>query len=1070
MSYKESKIWKRLEIICDDYRELGNIVKMCDNAVILSRTVSDVFPDYTLHDETHICNVIYWMEQLLDDSGIGQLTSGECAILLLAACYHDIGMCYTKEAEQKELKSYRFSEYLEENPKAYLAVEKSKETGEAISADIQLDYFRKIHPLRVDELLPEKWESNLVRRDKLVAVCRSHGMAFEAMKEELAYDKFLETDYILCAVLLRLADVMDFDVSRAPHVLYEFRRIDKTGNPKAEMEWKKHQASKGFKFSEIDRTLIYSAVCESMQEEHEIVKFLDYVDEELALCGLQLHKYGHTRWQIMQIPEKAERYIERHGYQSGEYCLTLEADNVLDLLVGDGLYSEDSVFIRELLQNAMDAVRARRAVDYRWNQDEKNQIVLSDWTDQEGYQWFRIDDFGIGMDEQTILHYFLRVGRSYYQSDEFKKLKHNGNGNYDFSPSSQFGIGILSCFLKGDRMEISTRHYSTGKGIRFSMNGTKGYYSLASEAKGDRGIPMPCANADEKETFRQDIGTSIAVRLQEPLEKNMESLIRSYSCFSDIPVCYKRGGDPVTFATKQDLLEFVKKTGEVRIPFSEELLHKIREAIPAIKWEKPPYLCLECTPLDEISESPFISGANFAIYAAGKHNVDQKFEVDGYQIEQKLHTEVIVTRSAVKLRMETQTYCRTDTRSLDLGSVAFRCRNKNNVTMWCADKIDRGKNFQEILAEIPEELLKELPGEDTEFSMLLIYANLQRISAVRRAEGACIEHSIPVSLHNSLEEAMERYLYPGCGSGTGFMERNITEKVYNGICIEKVHGDLYRNSWFRWKQYGFIYTILLLSGEFQPKLGISREKIRYFPVKTAAYIELLGYKIGNSELACYYPAYYGVMEYGRLAEALNEVNIDSLEETVLTIGNDEDLMDIKTMDFSRQNPKYISLMDFREIFDRGEHYFHPYYFLSILQRVLFQKEFEICGKFVDDEKGTDCYIFAKRSVPVSEAEKVFLPLTFVRSFYKNTHILTQAKVGERHALNADHPFSVWLMKYAESFAKKYRSLWKNMRENICKLDAEYMIAEVNFFLEEIRKREPGLFIPDDVWLRESYFF
>lgn len=236
MDYQESKIWKKLENECKNHSELGNIKNMCDSAVDLVRTIRDTFPDYTLHDEKHICNVINWMEQLLDDSGIKMLSNGECAMLILAACYHDIGMCYTEEQRNKELKSHRFTEYLEKNPKAYITVKKSREAGEEIPKEIQIEYFRKIHPQRIDELLPEKWEINTVRRDTLISVCKSHGEMIDDRKDELLYDNFLDTDHILCAILLRLADVLDFDVSRAPHVLYEFQKISTTGNPLAETE------------------------------------------------------------------------------------------------------------------------------------------------------------------------------------------------------------------------------------------------------------------------------------------------------------------------------------------------------------------------------------------------------------------------------------------------------------------------------------------------------------------------------------------------------------------------------------------------------------------------------------------------------------------------------------------------------------------------------------------------------------------------------------------------------------------------------------------------------------------
>ena len=197
MGYQENKIWKRLEEICVNSSELGNIIEMCDSAIELVKTIRDTFPDYTLHDETHICNVINWMEQILGDSGIEMLSAGECSMLILAACYHDVGMCYTKEQREKELKSHRFTEYLEKNPKEYLMVKRSKETGEEIPKGIQIEYFRKIHPQRVDELLPENWEINTVRRDKLAAICKSHGEKIESCKDELLYDGFLETDHVL---------------------------------------------------------------------------------------------------------------------------------------------------------------------------------------------------------------------------------------------------------------------------------------------------------------------------------------------------------------------------------------------------------------------------------------------------------------------------------------------------------------------------------------------------------------------------------------------------------------------------------------------------------------------------------------------------------------------------------------------------------------------------------------------------------------------------------------------------------------------------------------------------------
>ncbi|TGY97870.1 hypothetical protein E5329_03215 [Petralouisia muris] len=560
----------------------------------------------------------------------------------------------------------------------------------------------------------------------------------EGCKDDLPYDGFLETDHVLCAILLRLADVLDFDMSRAPHVLYEFQKISTTGNPSAETEWKKYQVSNGFKLMQENRTLVYRAVCEDMQDEYTIMNFLDYVDEELENCSLKLKQYGHAKWKSINIPMKAERYIERRGYQTGEYRLTLEADNVLDLLMGDDLYSADVTFIRELLQNALDAVRARRAVDYRWNWEEENYIIVSDWSDKEENQWFRIDDSGIGMDEQAIMNYFLRVGRSYYQSDEFKKLKYDNKRNYDFMPISKFGIGILSCFLKGGRMEVSTRRCQSGEGIRFSMKGTKGYYSLAVEEK------------------------------------------------------------------------------------------------------------------------------------------------------------LIPDRAGIN----------------------------------------------------------------------------------------------------------------GC-----------------------------------------------------------RENVRWFPMKAAGYIELVGRKIFSSGLGCQYPSYYGNMEYGKFTDLLNDAEFCIQAEEMLECRSGVSIKDMKEKMALSSGKEEIAVTGFWNIF---YDYDEPrLYFLKIFERVLLQTEFEISWDF-NRNGAIEYFITGIRKTPVLAAEKELLPMTFVHSFNNNTKLLTNADNLDRCALNAEHPFLVWLMKNAEFLAIRYKSLWKRIRKNICLLDSEHMKTEIDNFLKEIQKRGE-IYIPDNVWVKDEDF-
>lgn len=52
------------------------------------------------------------------------------------------------------------------------------------------------------------------------------------------------------------------------------------------------------------------------------------------------------------------------------------------------------------------------------------------------------------MDQYIIDNYYSKVGTSFYKSTDFYTLKSETKA--DFTPTSRFGIGILSCFMVAD--------------------------------------------------------------------------------------------------------------------------------------------------------------------------------------------------------------------------------------------------------------------------------------------------------------------------------------------------------------------------------------------------------------------------------------------------------------------------------------------------------------------------------------------------------------------------------------------------------------------------------------------
>ncbi|HEX2281976.1 MAG TPA: hypothetical protein VHG52_09480 [Thermomicrobiales bacterium] len=86
---------------------------------------------------------------------------------------------------------------------------------------------------------------------------------------------------------------------------------------------------------------------------------------------------GSNHWRDFTLPARIKRDgIIANGYRYGDYRFVLDQHQVLDLLMGENLYENPYVFVREILQNALDASRLREHLEYlRGNRDFKAQPI-----------------------------------------------------------------------------------------------------------------------------------------------------------------------------------------------------------------------------------------------------------------------------------------------------------------------------------------------------------------------------------------------------------------------------------------------------------------------------------------------------------------------------------------------------------------------------------------------------------------------------------------------------------------------------------------------------------------------
>ena len=107
-------------------------------------------------------------------------------------------------------------------------------------------------------------------------------------------------------------------------------------------------------------------------------------------------------------------------------------------LLSEHIYSNPNTFVRELLQNCVDAITALRNIDE--NYAGRIDVFLND----DKTVIFR--DNGIGLKEEEVYRFLTVIGES---------SKRDTPDADDFI--GRFGIGLLSCFVVTDEIKVESR-------------------------------------------------------------------------------------------------------------------------------------------------------------------------------------------------------------------------------------------------------------------------------------------------------------------------------------------------------------------------------------------------------------------------------------------------------------------------------------------------------------------------------------------------------------------------------------------------------------------------------------
>jgi hypothetical protein len=325
--------------------------------------------------------------------------------------------------------------------------------------------------------------------NQLAMICKSHVLPPEDITPEngIHHDELIGTYKVnirFLALILRLADILDFDRDRTPDILY--RSIHFT-NQVSIAEWEKHRSVQGW-------TIQPDLIRFDMKFKHPVYEkatrnFFDCIDRELSMAQQIVRSFPKEFDKyLIELPlcvDRSQIGSEVNSYVYHDLEFSLSRDEVVKLLMADKLYSSPSLCVRELIQNSLDALRYRKAL-YKVNDIElvDGKICLEHFTDEQGYEVLKCTNNGIGMDELVIKEYLTKVGRSYYRSPYFEQEKLRlQNTEADFDPCSHFGIGFMSYFMIGDRILIETRRdygygRELGKPLIVEINGIGGLVTI----------------------------------------------------------------------------------------------------------------------------------------------------------------------------------------------------------------------------------------------------------------------------------------------------------------------------------------------------------------------------------------------------------------------------------------------------------------------------------------------------------------------------------------------------------------------------------------------------------------
>lgn len=448
---------------------IGNVLRLYSMITPLLNEICIRFDNYTLHDINHSLRVMNYMCEIAGETILNKLSNTELVMIIASALLHDVGMRFSEEEATQIENNYQFSFYLEKNSgNKKLALQ---------------DFVRPIHGKRsyqfimneksIKDLLCDTRLTSVGYYEDIALICQSHMENIEwindNLKESFSSGDHFNSKYI--ALLLRIADYIDFDSQRAPQYLFEH----KTLNSISQVEWEKHATICNIEKVDPNRNEIYFDIkCNDFHLYCKLMDTIEAMNKEITGCVSFSNTFSDGKYHL-QIKNAIRLNIDTLGFSPERFSFSLDYYQVTNLLMGEKLYGERAYGLRELLQNSLDACSVMKEYYKKTDPTINYEPEVSIIYDFDAKKVI-VKDNGTGMSQNIISKYFLTIGKSYYRSDEYEKL------GYKTYPTGTFGIGFLSSFMLSSKVEVNTKYFGNGEQNSFLLEKDSKYICKLNES------------------------------------------------------------------------------------------------------------------------------------------------------------------------------------------------------------------------------------------------------------------------------------------------------------------------------------------------------------------------------------------------------------------------------------------------------------------------------------------------------------------------------------------------------------------------------------------------------------